>query len=150
MLTTCPAVSARPRLGNQSLWWWLNRILASFKLYSRVSEKNSCSSESGDKYVFHLLMISQDSNVWHYSLRIVSLESLTLWLCQFSSVAQLCPALCNPMDCSMPGFPVHHQPPEHTQTHVQSIFQIQTKKLVCDVYGEPVETVGLNIWNQFC
>ena len=28
---------------------------------------------------------------------------------QFSSVAQLCPALCNPVDCSMPGHPVHHQ-----------------------------------------
>ena len=37
---------------------------------------------------------------------------------QFSSVAQLCPTLCNPMDCSTPGFPVHHQPPEFTQTHV--------------------------------
>ena len=37
---------------------------------------------------------------------------------QFSSVAQLCPTLCNPMDCSTPGFPVHHQFPEFTQTHV--------------------------------
>ena len=37
---------------------------------------------------------------------------------QFSSVAQLCLTLCNPMDCSMPGFPVHHQLPEPTQTHV--------------------------------
>ena len=36
----------------------------------------------------------------------------------FSSVAQLCPTLCDPMDCSMPGFPVHHQLPELTQTHV--------------------------------
>ena len=36
----------------------------------------------------------------------------------FSSVAQLCPTLCNPMDCSMPGFPVHHQLPELIQTHV--------------------------------
>ena len=38
--------------------------------------------------------------------------------CQFSSVAQSCPTLCNPMDCSMPGFPAHHQFPELTQTHV--------------------------------
>ena len=37
---------------------------------------------------------------------------------QFSSVAQLCLTLCNPMDCSTPGFLVHHQPPELTQTHV--------------------------------
>ena len=37
---------------------------------------------------------------------------------QFSSVAQLCPALCNHMDCSTPGFPVHHKLPESAQTHV--------------------------------
>jgi len=39
-------------------------------------------------------------------------------LVQFSSVAQSCPTLCDPMDCSMPGLPVNHQLPESTQTHV--------------------------------
>ena len=39
-------------------------------------------------------------------------------LSQFSSVAQLCLTLCDPMDCSTPGFPVHHQLPELAQTHV--------------------------------
>ena len=37
---------------------------------------------------------------------------------QFSSVAQMCPTLCNPTDYSMPGLPVHHQLQEPTQTHV--------------------------------
>ena len=37
---------------------------------------------------------------------------------QFSSVAQLCPTLWDPMNCSMPGLPVHHQLPEVTQTHI--------------------------------
>ena len=37
---------------------------------------------------------------------------------QFSSVTQLCPTLCDPMNCSMPGLSVHHQLPEFTQTHV--------------------------------
>ena len=37
---------------------------------------------------------------------------------QLSSVAQSCPTLCNPMNRSMPGLPVHHQLPEFTQTHV--------------------------------
>ena len=37
---------------------------------------------------------------------------------QFNSIAQSCLALCNPMDCSTPGFPVLHQLPEPTQTHV--------------------------------
>ena len=38
---------------------------------------------------------------------------------QFSSVAQSCPTLCNPMNRSSPGLPVHHQLLEFTQTHVQ-------------------------------
>ena len=38
---------------------------------------------------------------------------------QFSLVAQSCPTLCNPMNRSMPGLPVHHQLPEFTQTHVR-------------------------------
>ena len=37
---------------------------------------------------------------------------------QFSSVTQWCPTLCNPMNCSMPGLPVHYQLPEFTKTHV--------------------------------
>ena len=37
---------------------------------------------------------------------------------QFSSVAQSCPTLCSPMNCSMPGFPVYYQLPELAQTHV--------------------------------
>ena len=40
---------------------------------------------------------------------------------QFSSVAQSCLTLCDPMDCSTPGFPVHHQLPELAQTHVHCI-----------------------------
>ena len=37
---------------------------------------------------------------------------------QFSSVFQSCLTFCDPMDCSTPGLPVHHQPLEFTQTHV--------------------------------
>ena len=39
----------------------------------------------------------------------------------FSSVTQSCLTLCDPLDCSMPGFPVHHQLPELTYTHVHRI-----------------------------
>ena len=39
---------------------------------------------------------------------------------QFSPVAQSCLTLCDPMNRSRPGLPVHHQLPEPTQTHVQS------------------------------
>ena len=40
---------------------------------------------------------------------------------QFSSVTQSCLTLCNPIDCSTPGFPVHHQLSEFTQTHVHRV-----------------------------
>ena len=40
---------------------------------------------------------------------------------QFSSVAQLCPTLCDPMNCSIPGLRVHHQLLESTQTHVHRV-----------------------------
>ena len=40
---------------------------------------------------------------------------------QFSSVAQSCPTLCNPMDCSTPGFPDHHQLPELAQSEVHRV-----------------------------
>ena len=40
---------------------------------------------------------------------------------QFSSVIQSCPTLCDPMNCSTPGLPVHHQLPEFTQTQVHQV-----------------------------
>ena len=49
---------------------------------------------------------------------ILLLVLILLWTVQFSSVAQSCPTLCNPMDCSMPGLPVQHHLLELTQTHV--------------------------------
>ena len=50
-------------------------------------------------------------NVAHYSMHSV----------QFSSVAQSRPTLCDPTDCSTPGFPVHHQFSELTPTHVHRV-----------------------------
>ena len=40
---------------------------------------------------------------------------------QIRSVAQSCPTLCDPMNCSTPGLPVHHQLPEVTQAHVHRV-----------------------------
>ena len=40
---------------------------------------------------------------------------------QYSSAAQSCPTLCDPVTCSMPGFPVYHQLPEFTQAHVYRV-----------------------------
>ena len=46
---------------------------------------------------------------------------ITTFAVQFSSVAQLYPTLCDPMNCSTPGLPVHHQLLEFTQTHVHRV-----------------------------
>ena len=61
---------------------------------------------------------------WADAMCKMSLESLlnqNLHSVQFSSVAQLCPTLCDPMNHSTPGLPVHHQLPEFTQTHVHRV-----------------------------
>ena len=50
---------------------------------------------------------------------------------QFSSVAQSCLTLCDPMDCSMPGLPVHHQLLEFTQTHVHWVRDAIQHSLLC-------------------
>ena len=48
-------------------------------------------------------------------------ESVCFSSVQFSSVTQLCLTHCDPMNCSMPGLPVHHQLPEFTQTHMHRV-----------------------------
>ena len=67
-------------------------------------------------------------NICHFCSAVVQLLQVG-WFCprfplclvQFSSVAQSCPTLCNPMNCSTPGLPVHHQLPESTQPHVHRV-----------------------------
>ena len=56
---------------------------------------------------------------WTFVDKVMSL--LFNMLSQFSSVTQSCPTLCDPMNCSMPGLPVHHQLLEFTQTHVHRV-----------------------------
>ena len=51
----------------------------------------------------------------------ISSAALSHLSVQFSSVAQSCPTLCDPVNCSTPGLPVHHQLPEFTQTHVHRV-----------------------------
>ena len=63
-----------------------------------------------------------NSNLWHQSSDPLTLKGLNYKLSvQFSSVAQSCPTVCDPMNHSMPGLPVHHQLPKSTQTHVHWI-----------------------------
>ena len=54
-----------------------------------------------------------------------------LWRKEGTSVAQLCPILCDFMDCSTPGLPVHHQLPEFTQTHVHESVMPSNHLILC-------------------
>ena len=76
---------------------------------------------------FYFYMVSM-KNTW-YEYGIIFLSFLLLFklfsvfgyffsAVQFSSVAQSCPTPSDPMDCSMPGFSVHHQLPELSKTHI--------------------------------
>ena len=52
-------------------------------------------------------------------------------LYQFSSVAQSCPTLCDPMNPSTPGLPIHHQLPEFTQTHIHRVSDAIQPSILC-------------------
>ena len=60
----------------------------------------------------------EDIQMANKHMKIAQHHSLSV---QFSSVTQSCPTLRDPMNCSMPGLPVHHQLPEFTQTHVHRV-----------------------------
>ena len=59
-------------------------------------------------------------SVW-FSCMFLRIYQFPLSSVHFSSVTQSCLTLCNPMNSSMPGLPVHHQLPEFTQTHVHRV-----------------------------
>ena len=59
--------------------------------------------------------------LWRTMWRVLKKLEIELSSDQIRSVAQSCPTLCDPMNCSTPGLPVHHQLPEFTQTHVHRV-----------------------------
>ena len=56
--------------------------------------------------------------IFDYIIEIINVSLLSV---QFSSISHLCPTLCDPMNHSMPGLPVHHQLLEFTQTRVHQV-----------------------------
>ena len=76
--------------------------------------------------IYFLFLIEYSFNYFFWTIFFsefiepVIMISLLQGSVQFSSVAQLCPTLCDPVNRSTPGLPVHHQLPEFTQTHVMS------------------------------
>ena len=76
--------------------------------------------------IFGLYYFMYDLYVCHFTSTVLSnfnniLKEFTFKFIQISSAAQSCQTLCDPMDCSMPDFSVHHQLPELAQTHVHQV-----------------------------
>ena len=65
--------------------------------------------------------LMNNEDIFRLFIPIEPLPYNTQCLVQFSSVIQSCPTICNPMDCSMLGFSVHHQLLELVQTHVHQV-----------------------------
>ena len=106
-------------VGRQILYHWTTREVLGWHLNSNMNSKASSINLINSVQVPDGAFSPQ---TWYSFLLFNSFltnSSGTILLGhQFSSVAQSCPTLCDPMDCSTPGLPVHHQLPEFTQTHV--------------------------------
>ena len=102
----CPSPSPGAYSNSCPLSWWNPPTISSSVI--PFSIKHMKERTYGKKISF-----------WKQVLWVPS-HSTGLWFSsvQFSSVAQLCLTLCDPMNHSTPGLPVHHQLPEFTQTHV--------------------------------
>ena len=87
----------------------------------RYADDTSLMAESEEELKSLLLKVKEKSEKVGLKLNIQKTKIMAsgpISSVQFSSVAQSCLTLCDPMNCSTPGLPVHHQLPEFTQTHV--------------------------------
>ena len=81
-------------------------------LFYLASWGNSMACGSIDAYYEHMVILTNSRWCWERKF----LKALFFY--QFSSISQSCLSPCDPIDCSMPSFPVRHQLPELNQTHV--------------------------------
>ena len=88
------------------------------------------STELNDKPTAKIILLGEKLKAFPLKLTILKprdnqclffMEMFIFSSVQFSSVAQPCPTLCDPMNHSTPGLPVHHQLPDFTQTHVHGV-----------------------------
>ena len=103
-----------PRLLDSIDCWNINNL--------RNADDTILRAESEEELKSFLMNVKKESEKAGLKLNI---QKTKIWhpvpSVQFSSFAQSCPTLCDPMNHSTPGFPVHHQLPESTQTHVHQV-----------------------------
>ena len=92
----------------------LYTVMYAFQCYSLKSSHPLLLPLSPKSVLYVCLLCS-------HAHEVVSTVFLDFTTVRLSSVSQSCLTLCDPMNCSMPGLPVHHQLPEFTQTHVHRV-----------------------------
>ena len=105
------------------------KIIASNPIASRQIEGENV--EAVIDFIFLCSKITADGDCSHEIKRHSFIVKKAMTSLQFSSVAGLCPTLCNPMNRSTPGLPVHHHLPEFTQTHVHRVGMPSSHLILC-------------------
>ena len=125
----CPSLSPRVWKHSYSLsQWCYPTILSSVVPFSSCPQSFS----SLESFPVNQLFASEDQSIGASASALVlpiniqglfplGLTGLISLLSQFSSVAQSCPTLWDPINCRTPGLPIHHQYSEFTQTHVHRV-----------------------------
>ena len=113
--------------------WWLNLQTTLYLFYSYFLGRQVCFDLiTCVPFCLHLKMLLRWSE-WRPGIieTFKCSQTPTPSVFQFSSVTQSCPTLCDPMDCSTPGLPVHHQLLEFTQTHVHWVSMPSNHLIFC-------------------
>ena len=105
------------------------KISSALKIFHPIGQGKllhcNCPSNSEEWRNISHLLLGQNRKVYptfNHALKCVINKIFSRPQCkQFNSVTQSCPTLCDPMNRSTPGLPVHHQLPEFTQTHVHRV-----------------------------
>ena len=100
--------------------------LQSLRCHPRMKRKSRCQKANQERHPVNKAGGKAKGKIWDKLNNLVLPDKATYarlrdFLTQFSPVAQSCLTLCDPMNCSTPGLPVHHQLPESTQTHVHRV-----------------------------
>ena len=103
-------------LGKKKWHWKMNSLLTQVGRFWYTTKESRGQLLTAPERIKQLGQSRNDAQLWICLV-------VKVWRCkfssvQFSSVAQLCPTLCDPMNCSTSVLPVHHQVLEFTQTHV--------------------------------
>ena len=99
-----------------------SRFLGEVSTASDMQMITTLMAESKEELKSLLMKVKEESEKSSLTLSVQKTKIMHLVpTVHLSSVAQSCPTLCNPMNLSTPGLPVHHQLPEFTQTHIHRV-----------------------------